>query len=299
MGTRGAPACRNYTECALLKGHLGLAEVLTAGVPAVGPNSSHSRMLDLTPGQLIYPTSDPVELVDWAFGNNSDYFKITVETNGPSPELQTRLVHATHALGKQTMSHAADLTSYLQVIASRSNGIQHTPDDGNLSASAIRDIKHNGQFVTPTMAIFRLAFSNPAVIQFLSGSGGSKGNSSYSTVRANVAALHKAGVPILVGTDSIGTISANVSLPFGITLHEELQNLVDIGMTPAEAINAATKVPAKYHRLADRGIIAPGMRADLLLLKSNPLVNISNTLDIEAAWVGGRQVTNVTRVGIA
>ncbi|KAF2676804.1 hypothetical protein K458DRAFT_321123 [Lentithecium fluviatile CBS 122367] len=137
------------------------------------------------------------------------------------------------------------------------------------------DIKRHGQLVTPTIAT-------------------DLGSASLSNVYATVHTMYKAGVPTLARTDAVGQVAANVSHPFGSSLHQELQNLVYIGMIPAEAMDAATRVPAMFHRLNDRGFIAPGMRADLLLLNSNPLVNISNTLDIERVWIGGRQYPSVT-----
>jgi imidazolonepropionase-like amidohydrolase len=58
-----------------------------------------------------------------------------------------------------------------------------------------------------------------------------------------------------------------------------------VGMSPAEAIDAATGEAAKWHRLPDRGTIEVGKRADLLMLGPDPLLNITNTLDIEKVWV--------------
>ncbi|KAH8647736.1 hypothetical protein BX600DRAFT_475791 [Xylariales sp. PMI_506] len=108
---------------------------------------------------------------------------------------------------------------------------------------------------------------------------------------------------MIAGTDSVGTItlpgnsSTTISVPFGLTLHYELQNLVSIvGMSPAEAINAATREATKWHRVPDRGTVAVGQRADLLLLNSNPLENITNTLDIDRVWAFGIEVSHVTRL---
>lgn len=321
--------CKDYTMCNAVRGQEGLSDFYTAGVPAQGPDGAHAASAarqgrPLQPWQLVYPDSDPVALIDWAFGNGSDCtylvkiikdhcssffcsyldadeppisdYKIVVESGGPSQDMQNRLVEAAHALGKQTMSHASDLESYIQAIESRSDGIQHTPDDGNLSLISIDDIKRNGQWVTPTISVFAEMLSKPEVSMLLRGTS-SRGNSSMSNVYANVRAMHRAGVPILAGTDAVGYIpTINVTYPFGISLHQELQNLVEAGMTPVEALNAATRVPALFHRLNDRGFIAPGMRADLILLNSNPLVNVSNSLDIERVWAGGRQYANVTKL---
>lgn len=81
-----------------------------------------------------------------------------------------------------------------------------------------------------------------------------------------------------------------------MTLHQELQNLVAAGLTPMEALNAATKFAARWHRLPDRGVIELGKNAGLFMLNSNPLLNISNTLDNDRVWAAGREYLNVTKL---
>jgi predicted amidohydrolase len=80
---------------------------------------------------------------------------------------------------------------------------------------------------------------------------------------------HKAGVNILAGTDT------GVTNPFtfpGFSLHEELENLVECGLSNLEALQAATLLPAKYINAADSiGQVAAGYMADLVLLDANPL----------------------------
>jgi imidazolonepropionase-like amidohydrolase len=75
----------------------------------------------------------------------------------------------------------------------------------------------------------------------------------------------------------------------GITLHRELQYLTEAGMSEVDALRAATVVPSVWHNLVARGSIREGYRADLLLLKpgSDPLRNISMTMDIARVWNGG------------
>ena len=88
-------------------------------------------------------------------------------------------------------------------------------------------------------------------------------------------------------TDSVGSLPGIANFPFGRTLHCKLQNLVDAGFTNAEAIHVATDGASRLHRLYERGSIASGMRADLLLLNSKPIEDIANTLDIDVPWAGG------------
>jgi hypothetical protein len=70
-------------------------------------------------------------------------------------------------------------------------------------------------------------------------------------------------------------------------MHGELALLVQAGLTPAEALEAATANPAKSFRLNDRGEIAPGKRADLLLVKGDPGADITATRNIVGIWKAG------------
>jgi imidazolonepropionase-like amidohydrolase len=69
-----------------------------------------------------------------------------------------------------------------------------------------------------------------------------------------------------------------------------LQLLVEAGLTPSEALRAATSVPARRFNLTDRGRTAPGYCADLLLVEGDPLTDISDTLNILAVWHRGVQL---------
>ena len=95
--------------------------------------------------------------------------------------------------------------------------------------------------------------------------------------------MNAAGVGLLAGTDTpLG------SLP-GFALHTELELLVRAGLSPAEALRAATLAPAQcFKREDDLGTVASGKLADLLLLNANPLEDIRNTTRIETVVVNGR-----------
>jgi hypothetical protein len=70
-------------------------------------------------------------------------------------------------------------------------------------------------------------------------------------------------------------------------MHREIELLVGAGLTPIEALTAATAGPARAFRLADRGRIAPGLRADLLLVDGDPTRDITATRAIAGVWKGG------------
>ena len=99
-----------------------------------------------------------------------------------------------------------------------------------------------------------------------------------------IARMHAAGVPIGAGTDT----PIALAIP-GYSLHSELEVLVAAGLTPLEALGAATVQPAKFFSLEEEmGAIAPGMRADLVLLDANPLTDIHNTRTISRVVARGR-----------
>jgi hypothetical protein len=92
-------------------------------------------------------------------------------------------------------------------------------------------------------------------------------------------------VRILAGTDA-----PNPGTAHGATIHRELELLVAAGLTPAEALGSATSVPAASFGLADRGRIAPGLRADLLLVDGDPTADIKATRAIAGVWKQGEPV---------
>jgi imidazolonepropionase-like amidohydrolase len=106
--------------------------------------------------------------------------------------------------------------------------------------------------------------------------------------------LHAAGVPIAAGTDTpIGW-----SIP-GYSLHTELEQYVEVGMTPLEALHSATVAPAEYFGLEDEmGQLQVGFIADAVLLTGNPLENIIDTRSIQAVINRGALLTRVQLDGL-
>jgi imidazolonepropionase-like amidohydrolase len=76
----------------------------------------------------------------------------------------------------------------------------------------------------------------------------------------------------------------------GITLHHELALLTQAGLSAGAALAAATSQPARIFGLADRGRIAPGLRADLLLVEGDPAADITATRNIVAVWRNGARL---------
>jgi imidazolonepropionase-like amidohydrolase len=111
--------------------------------------------------------------------------------------------------------------------------------------------------------------------------------------------LHTAGVRLMVGTDAaMANDSVQHSNPtvHGVSVHRELELMVtEVGLSPLQALAAATANPAEAFRLTDRGHIKVGDKADLLLVRGNPTVNITATRDIVRVWRGGVELTRIVR----
>ncbi len=182
-----------------------------------------------------------------------------------------------------------------------------TTDEGILKAA--QDIADDGMWVTTTIFIMRsigeqikdlegllnqpeVAYLNPAHFRM----GWLPGENTYSQFDESfylgylaahermLIALNEAGVPLMSGTDT----PLPVLVP-GFALHEELAAMVDIGLSPYDALKTSTYNPAKYlDKLDEFGTIEVGKRADLVLLKANPLEDITNTQQIEGVMARGK-----------
>jgi Amidohydrolase family len=102
--------------------------------------------------------------------------------------------------------------------------------------------------------------------------------------------LARAGVPLMTGTD-LGTAYL---LP-GFSLHDELRFLVRAGLSPAQALRAATLEPARSLGRRDQGTVERGKVADLVLLDADPLRDITNTTRIDSVFVGGHLIDPAAR----
>ncbi len=105
--------------------------------------------------------------------------------------------------------------------------------------------------------------------------------------RKLVMAFSAAGLPVLAGTDS-----PVPGLVPGFALHDELEALVEAGLDNRHALEGATRLAAEWLGVAaDRGVVAVGKRADLLLLDADPLANVANTRRIAGVILGGRYLS--------
>jgi len=132
-----------------------------------------------------------------------------------------------------------------------------------------------------------LAQFEPAANRFKNTTSAEQAERMHSALtfqRKLVKTLFDAGVPLMIGTDA-----PDVGPMAGFGIHDELQELVNDGLTPFQVLQAATVIPARYFRKSSEfGTIETGKRADLVLLEQNPLKNIANTRAISGVMLRGQ-----------
>ncbi|KAI1360772.1 putative hydrolase [Xylaria arbuscula] len=271
-------ACFAPQLCQSLKNHTGLVDILAGSLPAAAPGSVHGNIVVMVDGnedRLVQNASVASQWVDDAVSWGPDFVKLIAEAPGLDQQTLDILTKRSHEHGKRVACHASAFEAYTQAAMAGVDNIQHAPLDQPISPDLARRIALKGQVATPTLTILRAI------------SDASPESRNYTAAEETVRRLKEAGVPIIAGTDANLVQGLIVIVPFGISLHEELRLLVNAGLSPVDALRAATSVAAAHWGLSDRGVIEPGKRADLLLLSGNPIEDINVTRTIQKVWLAG------------
>jgi len=186
------------------------------------------------------------------------------------------------------------------------DGLTHVFFDKAHTPELLERIARAGMFVVPTLSVLasitdqsagRDLACDPRVqaklpwawLDNLSRPLDTMPKQNFAAALATVAALHRAGVDVLAGTDAAALSVPGVAN--GASLHNELRMLVlAVGFSPVEALRAATALPARRFGLTDRGRIRAGLRADLVLVDGDPTVTIGDTLSVRAVWRQGTRL---------
>ncbi|MEJ8280892.1 amidohydrolase family protein [Pseudonocardia spirodelae] len=264
---------------AALRAAAGTTQILSAGVPFIGPGGPHAQFG--MPGYAVL--TDPAgaaEGVARRVADGSDLVKIVLEApghGGPSPEVLGAVVAAAHDAGRRVVAHATHAGEMAAAVDAGVDVLTHVPMGVPVDAALAHRMAGTGRVVIPTLSV-------AAVL------AGRVPGTSYDVARDSVAAMREAGVTVLAGTDSVEQPGIPFTIPLGATLHGELELLAGAGYSPVEVLRAATSLPARCFGLDDRGRVAPGLRADLLLVDGDPGAGVGATRGVRRVWVGGRPV---------
>lgn len=214
--------------------------------------------------------------VEDRIAEGADYIKIVCDVPGPSQEIVNALAEV-RKRAKLSIAHAARKKAWAMAQEGKVDVIPHAPMDHPIDGEATKVMKDEGRVCVLTL-VTEETMANAEAFPRLN----------YAAAKEPASLLHAAGVPILAGTDA--NQSPMAAVKHGEGLYHELGLLVDAGLSNEEALRAGTSLPAKGFRLDDRGVIAVGKRADLVLVGGNPVGDITATKDVKRVWVAGEEV---------
>jgi imidazolonepropionase-like amidohydrolase len=285
---------------------LDMADLRSAGTLVTAPKGHGTEY-----GMPIPTITSPAEaqaFVDARIAEGSDYIKIIYDDGKAygitiptiSKETMCAVVTAAHKRGKLAVAHIGSLQGATDAIDCGVDGLAHLFTDAPADASFADLVAKHHAFVVPTLSVLasvtrapggKLLAEDAQLQPYLSPASMKnldvafpKAHGEFTIPQHAIQLLKARHVPILAGTDS-----PNPGTAHGASMHGEMEMLVAAGLTPTEALAAATSVPAKAFRLDDRGQIAVGKRADLLLVKGDPATHIKDTRNIVAVWKLGVQ----------
>lgn len=288
----------------------GRAALRSAGTGATAPGGHPNQLVDqglLAPFPTVADAGEAARFVADRVAEGSDYLKLFLERGTstglvqPVPDDATvrALVAAGHAAGLLVVAHAIDADAAGTAVAAGVDGLVHVWVDGP-APDVVAAVAAAGVFVVPTLTVIdglwgdgvgahalaadeRVApYLDDVSRGSLEAGGIGMGPDAPVHAAAAVGALHAAGVAILAGTDAVNPGTAH-----GASVHHELRLLVAAGLTPLEALRAATATTAARFRLVDRGRVAPGLLADLVLVAGDPTRDVTATTAITAVWRRG------------
>lgn len=286
----------------------GRADLFSAGTLVTAPKG-HGTEYGM-PIPTITSPSEAQSFVDARIAEGSDWIKLvyddgkTYGLNFPtlSKETMRAVIEAAHKRKKLAVVHIGTLAGARDAIDAGADGIVHLFVDRDPDPEFGAFLARHKAFAIPTLIVLKSVsgeaggatlLNDPRLEPYLNGETRGRLQSafprlpgrpemSYAAAETSVRQLLAANVPVLAGTDS-----PNPGTSHGAAMHRELELLVKAGLTPVQALAAGTSVPAKAFHIEDRGRIAVGLRADLLLVNGDPTKDITATRDIAAVWKGG------------
>jgi imidazolonepropionase-like amidohydrolase len=287
------------------------ADVFSAGTLVTAPGGHGTEY------PLAIPTlengGDAQAFVDARIAEGSHFIKVVMEEGLGSRKFKSldaatvkAVIDAAHRRGKLAVVHIMTLANARAALEAGADGLAHLFPGARIAqedADGLAQLAASkGAFVIPTFSVLesmagvkpRDILDDPAITGLLDKEERAALEVGYRPVpapalmtapKAVAAALRKAGVRVLAGTDA-----GNAGTQYGASLHHEMSQLVEAGFTPGEALAAATSLPSDTFGLGKRGRIATGYKADLVLVEGDPLRDIAATRHIVEVWKDGESV---------
>ena len=287
------------------------SRMLTAGTGFTAVGGHPTQLGSDLPNQIDDPALARQRVQELA-AQGVDGLKIWVAPNLGLPVLKAEVSRAVieegHKHNLRVFAHLNTAADTQTLVEAQLDGVTHIAGD-SYEEETIQLMKRQGTTVAPMLVqkkkglVFsedRELFEDPFVRQVLgqevdelkdalaqtSPETLERMAQSYQQGKENVIRLKNAGVRLAVGTDSNTSFA-----PVGLITHKEIETLVEAGLSPMEALVAATRGSAEWAGVSDRlGTLEAGKLADMIILEEDPLVNIRNTRKIAKVILGGRVV---------
>jgi imidazolonepropionase-like amidohydrolase len=256
------------------------------------PNEARAAMARLLP---YVPDAIKVFTDGWRYGAGPDMTSMDEAT-------LAEIVRLAHAQRVEVMTHTVTLERAKLAVRAGVDVLAHGVGDARVDEELLRLLKEHGTTYVSTMAVYESKawhapaqleyFLEPAALRIIAKLSDAQAPRSaarqrrWANLNANLAAISQAGGAIGCGTDAgvSGTLHGRSTI-------RELELMVAAGLTPLQAITAATSASAKaIHLDAGRGTIAAGKLADLVLIQGSPHEHIEDLYKVAGVWLGGRRI---------
>ena len=279
-----------------------------------------ARLFLSGPAVVTKTAEEARQAIDRAAEMKVDVIKTRLNgnANDMTPEVYGALIDQAHKRGLRVAAHMFSLQEAKGLVGAGVDVLAHSVRDQEVDRSLIDEIKRRNVGYIPTMTrdLSVFAYEEPAAffndpfflrradayrreMEMLKDPGRQAKIRNDSAAQAlkpalamgrrNLKLLSDAGVDVAMGTDS-GALNAPGRWQ-GYFEHVELEMMVQAGLTPMQAVVAATGGAAKVMKLAGLGTLQKGNSADLLVLNANPLQQITNMRQIDSVYVAGRRLT--------
>ena len=294
------------------------ARLLVAGRGIGSPNAGPGGAAYAGIAYEVTTEAEARKAVEELAARKVDIVKIWVDDrNGRAPKLSAPLYRAiideAHRRQLRVIAHVFYHVDAVDLVAAGIDAFAHlvrdtVMDDGLVAAIVKKNVVVMGNLTTPLKPTFAslppwlaagdpmttllsAALTPPALERMRSyyakrdPKAVEGARQRYGVLQRSLAKLTAAGAHIVLGADT-----GLEDHPFGFAEQLELQAMVEAGMTPAQAIVAATSRAAEFLKLSDTGVLRAGKRADFLVLDADPLADITNTRRISRIVIGGAEV---------
>ena len=276
----------------------------TLGTVEGGHGTQYGLPIDLVAGP-----DDAARWIARRVEEQSDFIKLVYmpyQSRVPSLDLGTTraLIGEAHRAGLMVVAHISSGRGARDMLDAGIDGLVHVWADEPVDDAFLADARAADLFVVPTLAVFATASQSgegariadddalsphlrPAQIGSLRADFGARlPTMLLDNAIDNTRRLHEAGIPVLAGSDA-----PNPGTTHGASLHHELELLTRAGLSPDDALVAATAGPAKRFSLGTRGQLRVGARADLVIVEGDPRDDITATRRIAHVFKNGQVVS--------